>query len=128
MYRNIRILGKAAVVAVIAVPALSVLTGCAGSGSDTSVSKSIDDYTCQDLADQAVAMSAKQAVQILKINGLQTATDFRPGFSGKSDDPKYTTHVFTCWGNAIWSSGDTGSVTLALEVDSDGQAFVSYKG
>lgn len=129
---NIRILGKAAALAVIVVPVVLGLTGCGGSGSNSPgySAKSMDDYTCEYLADEAIDISADKDVQILHITGLRTMADFRAGWSNPSHGkPNLGMSIpFRCSGQAVLSTGMSSGIELSLKQDSEDNLYVTYRG
>lgn len=122
MSKSIRILGKALALAVIVVPAVSACSGVA----DATGGKTLASYTCADLSTEAIEISKNQDVQILKINGLAMNSDTRG--QANPATATQTWHALSCHGTALWSDGDAGDVALVLEVDVDGDTFVSYQG
>lgn len=86
-----------------------------------------DDYTCDDLADSAVLISADQNafLTLLKVRNPRITQDNRdtytlPVGTGESD-------VLTCEGVGVYSDGVNRELRMTLSVDSDGAEFVFFK-
>lgn len=96
------------------------MSGCGGSGGEFA------GYTCEDLAEEAVRISAEAANgELMKVRDPQIVTDNRETFEmpqGVND-----ALVLECQGMGVWNSGVNYPVLLSLTVDADGDGFVYYE-
>lgn len=97
-------------------------------GSDTS-SGSLNQATCDDLADEAVRISAEDAglgAKLLKVREARTVEDNRDTYQTPTGSDEAL--VLACRGEGAWSDGSKIDVRIELSVDSDGESWVFFKG
>lgn len=102
------------------------LSGCGGASlSNAAEGASLDSTTCDDLANEAVKISEKEDVQLLKVRAPKVKKDNRKGFAKPTGDNAAV--ALSCAGTGVWSDGENSPVLLSLEVDADGDQFVYYE-
>jgi hypothetical protein len=118
--------GRAAATGVAGACLAFGLSACGGTAvGDAVEAASYKTATCDDLAKEAVRISEKQDVQLLKVRSAKIVTDNRKTVAKPSGDKAAL--VLSCRGTGVWSdAGDNSPVLLKLTIDSDGEQFVEY--
>lgn len=89
-------------------------------------SDAADNYDCDDLASEAVRISAEDdgLITLLKVRNPTIVKDNRYTFSTPSGDEDNL--ILSCDGSGVWSTGETVDVVMRLTIDSDGDQFVYF--
>lgn len=90
-----------------------------------SASSGLVDFTCDDLAEQAVEISEGNDVELIKVRSPEVVEDNRLTYEEPNDDSSVV--VFSCSGTGVWSNNEEQSVLVKATVDSDGDFFVGYE-
>ena len=102
---------------------LGALSAC---GTMESAADTYSDYTCADLADEAVSISEGQDVELVKVRSPKIVKDHRDDVTVPKGDGDAL--VLSCRGTGVWSDGGpTSQVKLELTVDADKELFVRYQ-
>jgi len=93
-----------------------------------SASGSIDGITCDELAEDAVRISAEDtglSVKLLKIHDPRLVEDNRDDYEPPTGSSRQ--RLMACRGGGSWADGDTVDVRVELSVDADGESWVFFK-
>ena len=93
-----------------------------------SASGSMDEITCDELAEDAVRISAEDtglSVKLLKIHDPTLVEDHRDDYEAPTGSDRQP--VMACRGGGSWADGDTVDVRVELSVDADGESWVFFE-
>ncbi|TGN64227.1 hypothetical protein EXE59_09875 [Nocardioides eburneiflavus] len=91
-------------------------------------SGSLEDVTCDELADDAVRISEEDTglgTKLLKVREPRVVEDNRATYEAPTGTNEEV--VLACRGQGSWEDGSDVDVRVELTVDSDGDAWVFYK-